>query len=320
MLRSRDVIGLTVVTEDTGEEVGTVKDVIIHRIKKSVVGFLVRRPGWFQHLCILPFAEALWFDESIVVAQSKASLYSFDKAPDAVRLLERRPLPGTTLITTEGHELGIISDFSFDEETGELKSIDVIIKSDGDEEVSSIPVPLDDGFFIGKDDAMLSNGLVHRSMTDTKEFACIESPTATPSQLESPASIIKEPGVILPFAAMPVPAAVPPDQTPPPEAFQITNEGSSLTIRFDDSANLDDLCIARLRDQLLRILAMNPLCSTLRFDVTNLKLLPSVMLGLLASLKKHVNSLEVLNPTKDAHEVIKMLGFDKLVKVRSFPG
>jgi anti-anti-sigma regulatory factor len=92
-----------------------------------------------------------------------------------------------------------------------------------------------------------------------------------------------------------------------------------LTVTLDDLAGLDELSIARLREQLLQMLAGNASSSILCFDVTNLKLLPSVMLGLLASLKRQVGTVEILNPSKDAQEVIKLMGFDKLFKIRIVP-
>jgi len=58
-----------------------------------------------------------------------------------------------------------------------------------------------------------------------------------------------------------------------------------------------------------------PSDTKLIFDVTNIKLLPSAMLGLLASLRKKVNSLEILNPSHDALEALRILGFDKFMTI-----
>lgn len=373
MLRSKQVTGLPVVTFDTGEEVGSVKDVIVNRIKKCVVGFLVRRPGWFRHLSVLPFDDIMSIENDTVNVPTEGALIRFNKAPDEVRLLERKPLPGSTLISTGGHELGRIVDFAFNEHSGRLEGFDLIARLDDNPEAGPKFLALCDQIFVGKYDVIVSEeasnelleGMIEIddsastdeyllpdvSSDDTVTTPVAEIPfrrvdlpaaavTAVPMPVSAPltnpipmpmptvapvsvpakaaVAAVASPAVTI-AAGPAISAAAPTAPVADHHPFKITRDGSQLTVSYDEVGIPDELSFARLREHLMRMLADKEACSTLCFDVTNFKFLPSIMLGLLASLRKQVPSLEILNPSRDSREVLRMMGFDKLFTIRERP-
>lgn len=373
MLRSKEVIGLPVVTFDTGEEIGTVKDVIVNRIKKCVIGFLVRRPGWFRHLSVLPFDDVMSIQNGTVSVPTETTLIRFNKAPDEVRLLERKPLPGSALISTGGHELGVIVDFAFNDHSGKLEGFDLVTMLDETAESSPQFLPLSDHLFVGKYDVIVSEEAADGVMEAVIEIDDSAPPVEAPAAMRNADPVIK-PAVPPPaaqaplapptvhrtdsfgggFTPLPTPAPSPlvnPVPAPAPAAvpfasasplqplapaitasspfsstpkssaadthpFKITRNGSQLVVSYEEGGFPDELSFARLREQLLRHLADKDTDTTLCFDVTNFKFLPSIMLGLLASLRKQVTTLEILNPSRDSREVLKMMGFDKMFVIR----
>ena len=74
MRQGKEMIEMPVVASDTGEEVGHVKDVIVHRVKKCVVGFLVRRAGWLQPAKVVPFSHVTSFSDSAVLVPTASSV------------------------------------------------------------------------------------------------------------------------------------------------------------------------------------------------------------------------------------------------------
>ncbi len=68
-----------------------------------------------------------------------------------------------------------------------------------------------------------------------------------------------------------------------PNLLKITRTGDAIVIGFNRQDVPDEVCIASYREQLLQLLAAHPDCQVLTFDLTGVKLLPSGMLGLLAS-------------------------------------
>jgi hypothetical protein len=101
-----------------------------------------------------------------------------------------------------------------------------------------------------------------------------------------------------------------------PHLLKVSRQGSSITIAFNGVDVPDEVCIAGYRVQVAKLLDQYPDCNVLTFDLTGLKLLPSGMLGLLASLHKRVHQIEVLNPSKDIQEALRVTKLNTLVKIR----
>jgi len=101
-----------------------------------------------------------------------------------------------------------------------------------------------------------------------------------------------------------------------PNLLKITTHGTAITIGFNRVDIPDEVCIAGYRDQVFQLLDKHPDCKTLTFDVTGIKLMPSGMLGLLASLKKRVSDIEVLNPSRDVREALRVTRLNTLFKIR----
>jgi anti-sigma B factor antagonist len=101
-----------------------------------------------------------------------------------------------------------------------------------------------------------------------------------------------------------------------PNLLKITRDGTSITIGFNRLDVPDEVCIAGYRQQVFDLLERNPDCTLLTFDVTGIHLLPSGMLGLLASLKKRVGNIEILNPARDVREALRVTRLNTLFKIR----
>jgi anti-anti-sigma factor len=103
-----------------------------------------------------------------------------------------------------------------------------------------------------------------------------------------------------------------------PSVLKITHDGSAIVIGFNEVQMVDDLCIAGYRDQVFKLLEQNTNCQKLVFNVTNIKFLPSGMLGLMATVKKSGRNVELVNPTAEVREVLHLTRFDEVFTIR-FP-
>jgi len=84
------------------------------------------RNGWFQHAKVLPFSEVLSIDDGTVLISSADSLHSHEKAPDEMRLLERKTVAGKYADFDQRSRNRSHRRFLFDEESGELDGFEVI--------------------------------------------------------------------------------------------------------------------------------------------------------------------------------------------------
>lgn len=108
------------------------------------------------------------------------------------------------------------------------------------------------------------------------------------------------------------PSTVRPEGEPLLNVYEI---GELTVVGFSGRDVPDEICIAGYRDQLLALLGEYPV-KTLAFDLTGVKLIPSGMLGLLTSLRRRVDQIELYNPSDDIREVLKITNLDKLFTIR----
>ena len=169
MRRGKEVIGMAVVARDTGQEISRVQEVIVHRVKKCVVCFLVRRASWFRKARVVPFARVLSVVGTSVTVPSLDAVVGPERVLDGVRLLGRHGLGGTPLISANGHEIGQICDFFFDGRTGEIEGFEVLTGYSVDAMSGPVFLPLDDDVLIGKDSVVVGEQAANRLMFEATE-------------------------------------------------------------------------------------------------------------------------------------------------------
>ena len=99
------------------------------------------------------------------------------------------------------------------------------------------------------------------------------------------------------------------------EVLQVYSTGPVTVVGFGGRVILDDINLAECRDTILT-LARDQKWHTMAFDLTGIRLVPSGLLGILASLHRHGIKVEVYNPSPGLREVLEVTHFDKLVEIR----
>ena len=90
--------------------------------------------------------------------------------------------------------------------------------------------------------------------------------------------------------------------------LQVYHAGPLCGAGFGGKDILDTFSVKDIRDELLELVKENQ-CETLALDLTGVKLIPSGMLGLLASMRDLNIDIHLYNPSEDIREV---LGITKL--------
>jgi len=102
--------------------------------------------------------------------------------------------------------------------------------------------------------------------------------------------------------------------SPDPKILDVYEAGRLTVVGFGGHDVLDGLNIADCRDELTELIREHQ-CRFLAFDLTGVKLLPSGMLGLLASLRKLSVAVMLYNPNRDIREVLQITNLDQLVEI-----
>ena len=96
--------------------------------------------------------------------------------------------------------------------------------------------------------------------------------------------------------------------------FEVYQAGQLTVLGFGGRDVLDDYNVAQCRDEIMQLVREHE-CRALAFDLTGVRLLPSGLLGLLASLKRSGIDVHVFNPTADVREVLEITKLDAFMEV-----
>jgi anti-anti-sigma factor len=87
--------------------------------------------------------------------------------------------------------------------------------------------------------------------------------------------------------------------------FQIYQTGELTVVGFGGCEVLDQIDLSLCRSEIVKVVEEHK-CQTLAFDLSGVKLIPSGMLGLLASLRKMNIAVHLYNPSPDVVEVLQI--------------
>jgi anti-anti-sigma factor len=90
--------------------------------------------------------------------------------------------------------------------------------------------------------------------------------------------------------------------------------GQLTVVGFGGHDLLDEVNLAECREEIVALVEAND-CEILAFDLTGVKLIPSGLLGLLASLRELGIEVQIYNPSDDVREVLAITKLDRIMSI-----
>ena len=118
------------------------------------------------------------------------------------------------------------------------------------------------------------------------------------------------------FEVTPHDSAIRSNKTHDPSILKVYQTGPLTVVGFGGVDVPDEVCIAGYRDQLMQLVELHQ-CQVLAFDLSGVKLVPSGMLGVLVSLRKRVQRLELYNASPDVEEVLRLTNLVTLFDLKA---
>lgn len=144
MRKGSDLIGKPVISYDTGEQFEKIQDLVFDQNNNQLLGFVVDEGGWFSAARVLPLNRVQALGPDTVIVPNKNAVIAADSEPIFRKILERNNiLKGTKIITTDGKDLGTLTDLYFDEHTGGIEGYEASggIFADAVNGKSFVPAP-----------------------------------------------------------------------------------------------------------------------------------------------------------------------------------
>lgn len=126
MHKSQEVIGVPVVIQESGKQLGAVVDLLFDS-KQQFVGCLIEHCGWWRHRKFLPREEIVFAGRDAVMVLAATSLVAFRKKQRAYTSLlagEQR-LKGRSVMLGNGTFLGLVENVFFSIDLGTLEGYEL---------------------------------------------------------------------------------------------------------------------------------------------------------------------------------------------------
>ena len=96
--------------------------------------------------------------------------------------------------------------------------------------------------------------------------------------------------------------------------LEIYKSGDVTVIGFGGRDILDQVNIAACREQIAGLVKADNV-KTIAFDLTGVQLIPSGLLGLMASLRDLGVTVQLFNPSEDVREVLEITKLNQLLEI-----
>lgn len=96
--------------------------------------------------------------------------------------------------------------------------------------------------------------------------------------------------------------------------LQVYETGPLTVVGFGGREILDQVNLAACREQIVSLVEQHG-TQTMAFDLTGVKLVPSGLLGLLASLRRMGIEVQIYNPSVDVAEVLEVTKLNEVLRI-----
>ena len=261
MKRSKEIIGVPVISISAGIQVGAVKGLVINSQQKTVEFLLLKEQESDAGIKGIPFRYAEGVGEYAVTVENESVMMEISRIGSLQDLLEKNiNIIGTKVITRKGKYLGDACEFSIDTETGQLNEI--YYQVDNDNEHS---VPIQRVITLGKEVLVVEELAAGEATEENKvnfkggderssgnqsvEQPTFEQPLVAQPIIEQPA--VEQPAVEQPATAMTAQPAVEQPENASPVLEAGLTEREMLDFRTSDDLDPADAFIQRQRQFLI---------------------------------------------------------------------
>jgi len=169
MQKLRYVIGLPVLTTETGTQIGEIAEVIVDIQAAFVCSFIIAGAKWFAADSIIAFEDLSSLGRDAMMVRNRHVLRQLH-APQVVHRDKYylRNLFDKQIFTDSGLRLGVLSDILFDNITGEIKWYQVSDSIITDLLYGRMMMPLPQTQTVGQDKVIVPEGMTKLLHAETE--------------------------------------------------------------------------------------------------------------------------------------------------------
>ncbi len=125
MKKSKQFISMPVISLQEGQQIGSVKGLVVDPSLKQVVALIIEQKGWFKEQKYIPFSKVKSVGEDAVTIDQTSSAERGTSLPNIVKLLKDNvELIGARIVTENGTLLGYVDEYYVDLASGQLVGLE----------------------------------------------------------------------------------------------------------------------------------------------------------------------------------------------------
>jgi uncharacterized protein YrrD len=118
--RGSELIGLPILTFDSGRKLAHVDDLLVDPERNQVLALLIDGGAFFQSARVIPFGHIQAIGQNAVIVPKSGVIYEVKRLAELQRVLDGRTIKGMRVYSERGDRLGIVGDMIIDDHSGEV--------------------------------------------------------------------------------------------------------------------------------------------------------------------------------------------------------
>lgn len=158
MRKGKSLIGMRVISEADGADLGTVKDLVFDHDANNALALLMSEKDLFGLIeaQVIPWAEITHFGPDAITVNASSSRVKAGEVSEVKSVMHRNTaLSGTRVYTTDGRHLGTLADTFLNDETGHIEGYELSGGFVSDTVSGKKYLPADYDLVVGRDVALV---------------------------------------------------------------------------------------------------------------------------------------------------------------------
>lgn len=121
MRKSKQFLSMPVISLEEGQQIGTVKGLVVDPSRKRVAALAVDQKGWFKEYRYIPFERLHSVGEDAITVERSTAVHRGTALPEIPKLVkEKVEIIGARIVAENGTILGQVDEYYVDLTTGDL--------------------------------------------------------------------------------------------------------------------------------------------------------------------------------------------------------
>ncbi len=126
MRKSKKFIGMPVISLAEGQQLGTVKGLVVDPVGQKVAALIIEQKGWFSEQKFAPYGKVRSVGADAITLDQSTLLEKGTSLPDILKLFKDKiGLIGCKVLAESGAQLGVVDEYYVDETNGNIVGLEV---------------------------------------------------------------------------------------------------------------------------------------------------------------------------------------------------